>query len=71
MQIIEQRHQMLWRDRVERLADMIVRGDALDLEKRAGVVGAAGLFQVPLETQKRATLGENTEIAASVRSAME
>jgi hypothetical protein len=58
VQIIEERHQMFRRDRVQRLTDVIVRGDALDLEKRAGVVAGAGLFHVPLETQKRRTLGE-------------
>ena len=58
VQIIEERHQMFRRDRVERLTEVIVRGDALDLEKRAGVVAGAGLFHVPLETQERRTLGE-------------
>jgi hypothetical protein len=58
VQIIEERHQMFRLDRVERLADVIVGGDALDLEKRAGIVAGAGLFHVPLETQERGTLGE-------------
>ena len=58
LQIIEEFHQMFRRDRVQRLADMIVRGDALDLEKTAGIIAGAGLFHVPLETQERGALGE-------------
>ena len=58
VEIIEQFHQMLRRDRVERLADVIVGGDACDSEEGAGVIAAAGLFHVPLETQERGTLGE-------------
>ena len=58
IQIIEQLHHMLRRDGVERLADVIVRGDALDLEKGAGVVATARLFHVALETQERGALGE-------------
>ena len=49
---------MFGRDRVQRLANVIVGGDALNLEQTAGIVAGAGLFHVPLETQERRTLGE-------------
>ena len=58
MEIIEQLHQMLRRDRIQRLADVIVRGDALDLEQTAGVIAGAGQFHVLLETQEGGALGE-------------
>ena len=58
MEIVEEFHQRFRRDRVERLTDVIVRGDGLDLEQTAGVVAGAGLFHVPLETQERGTLSE-------------
>jgi hypothetical protein len=45
-------------DRIERLADVVVAGDALDLKKGARIVGAAGLFHGPLEAQERRTLSE-------------
>ena len=49
---------MMGRDRVERLADVIVGGNAPDLEERAGVVAAASLFHGLLVTQERRALGE-------------
>ena len=58
MQIIEPLHQRFRRNRVERLAKVIIRGAGLDLEKRAGINAGAGQFHVPLETQERGALGE-------------
>jgi hypothetical protein len=45
-------------DRVERLADVIVRGNAPDLEQGPGVVAPGVLLHVLLETQERGALGE-------------
>ena len=45
-------------NRIERLADVIVRGDALDLEQGAGVVAPARVFHVLLKTQERRALSE-------------
>ena len=58
VQIIEEFHQMFRRDRVERLADVIVRRDGLNLEEAAGVIAGAGQFHVLLETQEGGALGE-------------
>ena len=45
-------------DRVERLANGIIGGNALDLEEGTGVVATAGPFPIPLATQERGALGE-------------
>jgi hypothetical protein len=45
-------------DRVERLTNVIVGGDAFDLEEGTGVVATVSPFQFPLETQERGALGE-------------
>ena len=58
VQIIEEFHQVFRRDRIQRLADVIIAGDGLDLKQTAGIIAGAGLFHVPLETQERGTLGE-------------
>ena len=58
MEIIKETEEMLRRDRVKGLADVIVGGNLLDLEKGAGVVAAAGLFHAQLITQERRALGE-------------
>jgi len=58
VKIIEQTVEVMGFDRVEHLADVIVGGDALDLEKGTGVIAAAGPLPVPLEAQERGALGE-------------
>jgi hypothetical protein len=50
--------QMMRFNRIERLANMVVAGDALDPKQRAGVVSAAGLFHSLLKAQERRALGE-------------
>ena len=44
MQFIEQAEEVMGRDWVERLADVIVAGNLFDLEKGPGVVAATSLF---------------------------
>lgn len=58
MRFLEETEEMLRLDRVQHLADVIVRRDALDLEERAGVVAAAGRLHVLLEAQERGALRE-------------
>lgn len=57
-QIIKETEEVVRFDLVQRLADVVIRGDALDLEKGAGVVATAGLLHLLLETQERGALGE-------------
>ena len=58
VQFIKETEQVAGFDRIKGLADVIVRGDALDLEERTGVVATARRFHVLLETQERRALGE-------------
>jgi hypothetical protein len=58
VEIIEQAQEVMRRDRIERLADVIVAGDASHLKERTGVVASAGLFHAELITEKRRALGE-------------
>jgi hypothetical protein len=58
VQVIKETKKVARLDRVERLADVIVGGDALHLEKRSGVVPARGFFHVLLKAQEGGTLGE-------------
>ena len=45
-------------NRIEHLSDVVVAGDAPDLEKATRVVASPGLFHRLLVTQKRRALGE-------------
>ena len=58
MEVVEEAEQAGWLNRVERLADVIVGRNALDLEQGTGVVAPGSLFHVLLETEERGTLGE-------------
>ena len=58
VQIIKETEEVAGFNRIERLADVIVGGDALDLEQGTGVVATARLLHVLLETQERRALGE-------------
>lgn len=58
VQIIKEAEEVVRLDRVERLADVVIGGDTLDLEEGTGVVASAGLLHLLLETQERGALGE-------------
>ena len=58
VEFVKQTEQMVRRDRIQRLADVIVRGDAPDLEQRASIVLPLDLFHVLLKAQERGALGE-------------
>jgi len=58
MDIIKEAEEVAGFNRVERLADVVVGGDAPELEQGAPVVASAGLLHVLLETQERGALGE-------------
>ena len=58
VQIIKQTEQVAGGNRIKRLADVIVSGDAPDLEQGTGVVTPARLLHVLLETQERRALSE-------------
>lgn len=58
VQVIEEAENLGGFNRIERLADVIIAGDALDLEQRPGVVAAGGFFHVLLETEEGRTLRE-------------
>ena len=58
VEIVKETEEMTGLNRIERLADVIVAGNAFDLKERAGVVATAGLFHGLLETQERRALGE-------------
>ena len=45
-------------DRVQRLSNMIVSGDALDFKEGTSVVATTSLFHGPLITQERGALSE-------------
>ena len=56
--MFEQAEEMMRRNRVERLANMIVGGNLCDLKQRPYVVAPASLCHRPLITQERRALGE-------------
>jgi hypothetical protein len=58
VEIIKQTEEVAGFNRIERLADVIVGGNVLDLEQGTGVVATARLFHVLLETQERRALRE-------------
>jgi len=58
VQFIKQAEEVMGRDRVERLADVIVAGNLFDLKERPGVVASASLFHRALIAQERRALGE-------------
>jgi len=58
MQVVKEAKQVFGRDRIQAVADVIVGGNALDLEQGAGVVLSAVLFHELLEAQEGGALGE-------------
>ena len=58
VQLIKEAKEVARFDRIQGLADVIIRGDLFHLEKGVGVVVATGLFHVLLKAQEGGTLGE-------------
>ena len=58
MQVVVETEKVMRLDRVQHLADVVVGGNAPDLEQRAGVVAAARLFHGLLRAQEGGALGE-------------
>lgn len=58
VQIVKKTEEMAGFNRIEHLADVVVAGNVLDLEKGAGVVASPGLFHPLLVAQKGGALSE-------------
>ena len=58
VEIVKKTKEVAGCNRIEPLADVVVAGNLLDLEKGAGVVASPGLFHPLLVAQKGGALGE-------------
>ena len=58
MEIVEEAEQIQRGNRIQRLPNVVVTRDVLDLEERTGIVASASSFHGLLETEERGALGE-------------
>ena len=70
VEIVKETEQMTWRNRIERLADVIVAGDAFDLEERAGVAATRFCSMACWKLRNEGHWEKKTANADSAMSAM-
>lgn len=58
VEVVKDRQEVRGRDRIEQVADVVVRGDAIHPKERGGVVGSASLAEGGLMGEEGGALGE-------------